>query len=95
MTTPSSNINNSTKKDDLSYELWTTAAIKDELTFRLSSTCSLKIDENGQVYIARKYHDRADFVLHRISVYDPPPTFVINRSDITPKLQIHLERLYK
>jgi hypothetical protein len=91
----SSNINNATKKDKVSYELWSTAAIKDELTFQLSSACSLKIDENAQVYITHKYYDRADFVLYRINVYNPPPIFVINRSDITPKLQIHLEQLHK
>lgn len=95
-TSSSSNINNGTKEDELSNELWTTAAIQDELTFQLSSVCSFKIDENTQaIHITHKYYDRADFVLYRINVYNPPPLFIINRSDLTPKLQSNLEQLYK
>lgn len=75
---------------------WTTAAVKDELTFQLSSTCSFKIDEKTQaIHITHKYYDQADFVLYRINVYKPQPVFIINLSDITPKLQNQLEELYK
>jgi hypothetical protein len=80
--------NDAAEKCKISDEVWTTAAIKDELTFQLSSTCSFKIDENTQViHIAHKYYDQADFVLRRINLYNPPPVFIINLSDITPKLQ--------
>lgn len=73
----------------VSDEVWTTAAVKDELTFQLSSVCSFKIDENTQeIHITHKYYDRADFVLYRINVYKPPPVFIINLSDIPPKLRV-------
>jgi hypothetical protein len=85
-----------TEKDKISDEVWTTAAIKDELTFQLSSACSFKIDENTQtIHIAHKYYYRADFVLRRINLYDPSSVFIIDLSDITPKLQRNLEQLYK
>jgi hypothetical protein len=95
-TSSSSNINNASKKDEPSGELWTTRAIKDELTFQLSSVCSLKIDEKTHLFhIVHKYYDRADFVLYRINIYRPPPVFIINLSDITPKLQSELDEVYK
>ena len=80
----------------VSDEVWTTAAVKDELTFQLSSASSFKIDENTQaIHITHKYYDQADFVLYRINVYSSPPVFIIKRSDLTPKLQSNLEQLYK
>ena len=83
-------------KPKLSDEVWTTAAVKDELTFQLSSACSFKDDEKTRViHITHKYYDRTDFVLYRINVYKPPPDFIINLSDITAKLQSQLEQVYK
>lgn len=79
-----------------SFEHWTTNYIKDELTFQLSSAKSSQIDEKTQsTYTINKYHKLAEFVLYRINLYRPPPEFLINRSDLTPRLQIELERLHK
>jgi hypothetical protein len=77
-------------------EIWTSAAVKDELTFQLSSAISFKIDDNSQViHITHRYYNRADLVLYRINVYEPPPDFIINLSDISPKLRSQLEQVYK
>ena len=83
-------------KHTVSHEVWTTAAVKDELIFQLSSAISFKIDENTQaIHITHKYYDQADFVLHRINVYKPPAVFIVNLSDITPKLRSELWQLYE
>ena len=77
-------------------EPWTTNYIKDELTFQLSRTKSFLTDEKTQeILTINKYHKRAEFVLYRINVYELPPEFLINRSDLTPRLQNELEQLHK
>jgi hypothetical protein len=79
-----------------SYEPWSINYIKDELTFQLSSTKSSLIDEKAQeIHTIKKYHNLAEFVLYRINLYRPPPEFLINRSDLTPRLQNELEQLHK
>jgi len=86
----------SQKKIELNYEPWTTNYIKDELTFQLSNTKSSLIDEKTYTtYTVNKYHKLAEFVLYRINLYRPSPEFLINRSDLTPRLQKELERLHK
>jgi hypothetical protein len=88
--------NDAAEKYKKSDEVWTTAAIKDELTFQLSSSCSFNIDEKRQaIRITHKYYDQAEFVLYRLNLYKPPAVFIINRSDLTPKLQNELEQQYK
>ena len=76
---------------------YSAAAITDDLTYHLSSTYGLSINDNtGQIHITHKYYDRAEFVLYRINIWDPsapPPIFVINCSDIPPALQKELEQL--
>lgn len=84
------------KKIEQNYELWTTNFIKDELTFQLSNTKSTLLDEKTDTtYTVNKYHKLAEFVLWRINIYRPPPEYLINRSDLTPRLQNELEQLYK
>jgi hypothetical protein len=88
--------NDAAGKYNISDEVCTTAAIKDELTHQLSSTCSSKIDEKTHaIHFTHKYYEQAEFVLYRINLYKPPPVFIINTSDLTSKLQNELEQLYK
>ena len=79
-----------------SFEHWTSNYIKDELTFQLSSAKSTLINEKTHTtQTVNKYHKLAEFVLYRINIYRPQPEFLINRSDLTPRLQNELEQLYK
>jgi hypothetical protein len=80
----------------------TTAAIKDELIYQLSSkvTIEVKIDiDTRAAYldIKQKYYELAEFVLYRINLYNPkmPPVFIINTSDLTQLLRNELEQLKK
>ena len=70
----------------------TLAALKDELIFHLCSINSYCIDEkSGVIRISHKYYDQAESIIYRINVWKPPPVFVINESDLIPKLK---EELY-
>ncbi len=74
--------NNKDSKDD--NEVWTRGKLKDELYKRL---VSVKIDGK------RKYEEQAKHLFYRIPVYNPTPEFVINQSDLSPRLIEELESL--
>jgi hypothetical protein len=81
-----------------SLEPWTLAYTKDEFTYQLSSASSFKVNEDtGQIHITHKYYDKAEWCLYRINGWNPktPPVYIINTSDLTPKLQNELEQLRK
>jgi len=79
-----------------SDEYWTMAAIEEELLFELSSALTYTIDKDaGTIHIRNKYYEQAEFNLYRMNVWNPPPEFVINRSDLSPKLLSELANLYK
>lgn len=65
-------------------EKWTIAKLKDELFLHL-----LFIEINGK----KKYEIQAKDLIHRIPVYQPTPIFVINQSDLSPKLIDELSSL--
>jgi hypothetical protein len=70
----------------------TLAALRDELIFHLCSINSYCIDEKtGTIHISHKYYDQAESIIYRINVWRQPPVFIINESDLTPKLK---EELY-
>jgi hypothetical protein len=81
---------------------YTTAAVKDELTYQLSSVAkyNLKQDKDTGVWyledhLTCKYYERAEFVLARINIWDPsrPPVFIINTSDLSLRLRNELDIL--
>jgi hypothetical protein len=81
---------------------YTTAAVKDELTYQLSSAAKYNIKQDkdtGAWYIEDhltcKYHDRAEFVLARINIWNAsrPPVFVIDTSDLSLRLRNELDIL--
>ena len=64
--------------------LWTSNKLKDKLYLRLAS-----IKKGGK----RKYEEQAKNLLYRIPVYQPTPYFIINASDLSPRLIKELESL--
>jgi hypothetical protein len=80
----------------------TTAAVKDELTYQLSSAAKYNIKQDkdtGAWYIEDhltcKYYEHAEFVLTRINIWhhSRPPVFVINTSDLSLRLRNELNIL--
>lgn len=61
-------------------ELWTTAKFKDEFFLCLS-----KFPDENLFYLDRKYYSLAKELLYTIPVYRPPPTFIFNVSDLSPR----------
>lgn len=77
-------------------EYWTIAALEDELTFELSSVTTFTIDKyTGTIHISHKYYEQAESNLSRMNIWKPQPEFIINRSDLTPRVQFELTDLYK
>jgi hypothetical protein len=75
-------------------ERWTTAALQDELTFCLCSVNLYVIREDAkEIHISHKYYDQAESMIYRINEWQPLPVFVINISDLIPKLKKELENL--
>ena len=63
-------------------EIWTTARTIDETTRNLYN---IK-DENG----FRKYLQYAKWYVHRVSLYNPPPSFEIYRNDLSVRIKKEL-----
>ena len=79
-----------------SNEYWTTSAIEEELVYEMSSALTYTIDKDtSTIHIRNKYYEQAEFNLYRMNAWNPPPEFVINRSDLTPRLLSELGNLYK
>lgn len=83
-------------KQQAGNEYWTIAALEDELIFELSSATTFTIDKDtGTIHINHKYYEQAESNLYRMNIWDRPPEFIINHSDLTTKLQSELASLYK
>jgi hypothetical protein len=54
--------------------------VKDEIFLCLS-----KVPDTEFYYLDRKYYALAKDVMYKIPVYRPPPTFIFNISDLSPK----------
>lgn len=63
-----------------SLELWTDAKLKYEFFLDLS-----KVPDTEIFYLDRKYYAQAKYLMYRIPVYSPAPSYIINISDLSPK----------
>jgi hypothetical protein len=76
------------------YSNYVTSGLIDELFFCLCSVNTFSIDENTkEIHISHKYYDQAESLIYCIAVWKPTPQFVINISDLPPKLKNELEDL--
>jgi hypothetical protein len=72
---------------------WTPAALEDELTFCLCSVKLYFIKDTKEIHIIHKYYDQGESMIYRINLWQPPPVFVINVSDLTLRLNKELKKL--
>ncbi len=74
-------LNNSNQKSiDTIIEddsIWLSGELKDKLYLRLAS-----VKKDGK----KKYDEQAKYLLYRIPVYQPTPYFIINESNLSPRL---------
>jgi hypothetical protein len=68
-------------------ESWTTQRLIDELYLSL---IDFRDGMNGDL---RKYEDQAGYLIYRIPIYKPPPSFLISKKDLTDRLIQELESL--
>jgi hypothetical protein len=75
---------------------WTEAYLEDQLFLRLVGTKQTisHNDNNKNVTISiYKYYHRALAIKKWIPIAKPPPEFVVNMSDLTPKMLVELKSL--
>jgi hypothetical protein len=70
----------------VSNERWTTERLVDELFLHLDCFIEIIKNDQGQTFTVKKYSQQAYELLPRIPVAKPTPTFIINTSDLTPRL---------
>ena len=68
-------------------EYWTIDRLKEELYLHL-----MKVTEKDGPH-RMKYQEQAKYLMYRIPVYRPIPSFTINVQDLTEKLKSELESL--
>ncbi len=69
-------------------EHWTTSRLIDETYLELMR--AVRIHGTSSV---KKYQDQAKYLMYKIPVYRPSPSFNVNVIDLTPKLRQELESL--
>ncbi len=80
----------------VSNERWTTEYLVDQLFMHLDSfTEIIKNDQGQTLTVKKKYRRQAYDLLPRIPVAKPTPTFIINTSDLTPRLLQELKHSVK
>jgi hypothetical protein len=72
---------------DEKKEYWTTQKLIDELFLCL---IDFRDSINNDL---RKYEDQAEYLIYRIPIYRPTPSFLISKKDLTDRLIQELESL--
>jgi hypothetical protein len=75
-------------QDNVEYdeELWTEEYLIDLLFLRLASIKETVCNDKGQTVHVRKYYRQARQLMKWIPITRPHPEFVINISDLTPRI---------
>jgi hypothetical protein len=81
--------------DIVSNEKWTTERLVDQLFLHLDCFTEIIKNDQGQTLTVKKYSQQAYDLLPRIPVAKPTPPFIINTSDLTPRLLQELKNSVK
>jgi hypothetical protein len=82
------------QEKDKQEEIWTTERIVDEVFLNLAGkTEYVTIEENDRSIPVKKYYRQARKLMKWIPIAKPSPEFVINISDLTPKVRKEIESI--
>ena len=73
-------------------EYWTVEHLIDELFLKIAGT-KVIINHNGKSLTIRKYYNQALRLLNWIPIAKPTPEFLVNISDLTPRIVTELKAL--
>ena len=73
-------------------EYWTVEHLVDELFLKIAGT-KVIINHNGKSLTIRKYYNQALRLLNWIPIAKPTPEFLVNISDLTPRIVTELKAL--
>jgi hypothetical protein len=79
---------------DVACELkfWTWDDLIEEIFLQLAGT-KILVKHDGKDVTVFKYYSQALRLRYRIPVYKPTPQFIVNRSDLTPRIMAELKSL--
>jgi hypothetical protein len=90
-------VSKSSKAETPFEDPWTKAKLIDAFEIELARAHDYITDQEfGHTLIVAKYYKMADYLMYRIPVYKPVPSFDIDIRDLSPKLKrelIELKRL--
>jgi hypothetical protein len=82
------------ERDVQEEDKWTIERIVDELFLNLVNTTEIvTIEENCISIPVRKYYRQARELMKWIPIARPPPEFIINICDLTPKVREEIQRI--
>ena len=83
------------------HELWTTAKLRDEFVLNLARVAADPVTEDNQKidfdirFVEYKYYRQASKIIYHIPRWKPGPVYVINRSDLMPRIAAELKAIKK
>jgi hypothetical protein len=79
-------------KEQLEQDLWTEECLIDEVFLRLAGTKSA-VEHNDKSITIHKYYNQAHRLGKWICIAKPVPVFIVNISDLTPRIIAELKAL--
>jgi hypothetical protein len=78
--------------DSCELKFWTEACLIEDIFLRLAGT-KILVKHEGKDVSVYKYYNQALRLRYQIPVYKPTPEFIVNRSDLTPRIISELKSL--
>ncbi len=80
--------------DFCELKFWTETCLIEDIFLRLAGTkIIVKKHEDNKDVTVYKYYNQALRLRYRIPIYKPTPEFIVNKSDLTPRIMSELKSL--
>jgi len=84
---------NNFKLQDFLEEDWTKSLCEEKLFLDLAKKKEYVVLSDGTKVVIHPYYSQASYLLYRIPVYQPPPSFFVRKTDISTEVKGQLTKL--